>query len=155
MQQLEELELTNCATATKDMVKYLVENLPKTCSIIRWVYEQVTSLSNPNGGRGRGRGVSNKLARLPVMPAFLPISKCNVANVASCTKLTFNCIYQLHLSEGYSRSTDHQKATATIDLLLIRRLCTKMHTDTHSHRRRQPTHKTPFSFSFCQLQFSH
>lgn len=106
----------------------------------------MTSLSNPNGGRGRGRGVSNKLACPPVMPAFLPISKCNVANVANCTKLTFNCIYQLHLGEGCSRSTDHQKATATIDLLLIRRLCTKMHIDTHLHRRRQPTHKTPFFF---------
>lgn len=35
MQQLDELELTNCPTATRDLVKYLSDNLPKSCAIVR------------------------------------------------------------------------------------------------------------------------
>ena len=35
MQQLKELELTNCPTATRDLVTYLADNLPKTCTIAR------------------------------------------------------------------------------------------------------------------------
>nr|XP_046912524.1 F-box/LRR-repeat protein 15-like isoform X1 [Dermatophagoides farinae] len=34
MRQLEEIELTNCPAATKDLLKYLAESLPESCTII-------------------------------------------------------------------------------------------------------------------------
>nr|XP_027195443.1 F-box/LRR-repeat protein 16-like [Dermatophagoides pteronyssinus] len=34
MRQLEEIELTNCPAATKDLIKYLSESMPETCTII-------------------------------------------------------------------------------------------------------------------------
>lgn len=36
MRQLEEIELTNCPAATKDLIKYLSESMPETCTIITW-----------------------------------------------------------------------------------------------------------------------